>query len=96
MRRDEILRILHEHRAELDEFNVASLALFGSVARDEARPDSDVDMLVEFDQPVGLFTFIRLQLHLQYLLGRPVDLVTPDALRTPLREHILGEALRAA
>ena len=96
MRRDEALAILTTHRAELKRFEVRSLALFGSFARDEAGPDSDVDILVEFERPVGLFTFIRLQQHLEGLLGRRVDLVTPDALKQRMRSHILREAIRAA
>ena len=54
MRRDEVLRILREHRHELAQFRVTSLALFGSVARDEARADSDVELLVEFERPAGI------------------------------------------
>jgi predicted nucleotidyltransferase len=50
MRRDEALAILTAHQEELKEYGVKSLAIFGSVARDEARPDSDVDLLVEFSQ----------------------------------------------
>ncbi len=62
MKRDEIIRILNEHRAELaKQYGVKSLALFGSVARDEATPASDVDLLVEFDRPVGLFGLFALQ-----------------------------------
>ena len=54
MKRDQVLKILTEHRLELrDKFGVKSLALFGSVARDEASQTSDVDLLVEFEQPVG-------------------------------------------
>ena len=97
MRRDEALRLLAEHRAELAAcFRVKSLSLFGSVARDEAGPNSDVDLLVEFDGPIGLFTFVRLRRHLQQILGQRVDLATPDALRPRMREQILGEAIRAA
>lgn len=68
-----------------------SLALFGSAAKDEAGPESDVDLLVEFDRPVGLFEFIEVKEYLEGLLGRPVDLVTPDALRPTMREGILSE-----
>ena len=97
MRRDEALQLLAEHRAELAaRFRVKSLSLFGSVARDEAGPNSDVDLLVEFDGPIGLFTFVRLRRHLQQILGQRVDLATPDALRPRMREQILGEAIRAA
>ena len=97
MRRDDALRILAEHAAELREQHaVASLSVFGSVARDEARPDSDVDLLVEFSKPVGLFAFGRLQDRLAAILGRRVDLATPAALHRRLRDRILSEAIRAA
>lgn len=95
MNRDGILHILGEHRDELRRFAVKSLGLFGSAARDEARPDSDIDILVEFAKPVGLFQFVRLQAFLERLLGCSVDLVTPGALRPELRDRILGEAIRA-
>jgi predicted nucleotidyltransferase len=61
MRRDEILRFLNEHRAELERFGVKSLAFFGSVARDEAQEDSDVDILVEFTAPPGFIRFMDLR-----------------------------------
>lgn len=96
MHRADILQIVRDHHAELQTHGVRSLALFGSVARDEAGLDSDVDLLVEFSQPVGLFECIRLQLRLEALLGCTVDLVTPDALRTSMRNHILAEAIHAA
>jgi len=75
---------------------VQSLSIFGSVARDEAGPDSDIDLLVEFDRPVGLFAFVRTQQYLEQILGSRVDLVTPDALRREFRETVLREAVRAA
>ncbi|MGA7673353.1 MAG: nucleotidyltransferase family protein, partial [Nitrolancea sp.] len=79
-----------------DSYGIKSLALFGSVARDEARPDSDVDILVEFEHPVGYFTVARLQEHLCILLGRNIDLVIQDAIKQQLRESILKNAIRAA
>jgi predicted nucleotidyltransferase len=94
MKRSDVLRILHEKRGELSEkYGVKSLALFGSVARDEARPDSDVDLLVEFDQPVGLFTFIGLQQFLEILLGYKVDLGTLRSLKPRLKDIVLQEAI---
>jgi predicted nucleotidyltransferase len=95
MRRDEILQILAEHREELKGFGVKSLALFGSAARGETRPGSDIDVLVDFERPVGLFEFVRLKLYLEKLLGRRVDLVTLDAIRPAMRERILREAVHA-
>lgn len=82
--------------AELHAHHVKSLSVFGSVARGEARADSDVDMLVEFDRRVGLFALIGLKLYLESILGRPVDLVTPSGLRPSMRAAILSEAVRAA
>ena len=98
MKRDDVLSILSANRDRLREFSVKSIAVFGSVARDEALQTSDVDLLVEFEtgRPVGLFLFIRLKQFLEELLGCPVDLATPEALREPMRKRILEEAIHAA
>ena len=61
-----VLKILRQNQAEIKSFGVKSLALFGSVARGDARPDSDVDLLVEFDRPVGLFGLVALQQRVGY------------------------------
>jgi uncharacterized protein len=95
-RRDDILKALRENRPVLNAFGVASLSLLGSFARDEGRADSDVDLLVEFSRPIGLFEFVRLQRQLGELIGRQVDLVTPAALKPQLRDSILREAVVAA
>jgi uncharacterized protein len=73
-----------------------SLAIFGSAARDEVREGSDIDILIEFGQPVGLFEFVRIKAQLETILDRPVDLVTPEALIKQLKEQILKEAIYAA
>jgi predicted nucleotidyltransferase len=96
MTRDEVLAKISEIRDELANHQVKSLALFGSAARNALGKDSDVDILVEFSQPVGLFEFVRLKRFLEAVLGRPVDLATPDALKRQFREEILKEAVRAA
>jgi hypothetical protein len=88
--------ILKRHQADLHQREVKSLAVFGSLARGEATPASDIDVLVEFDRPVGLFEFIRLKLYLEELTGKRVDLVTPDALRPAMRAKILSEAVYVA
>jgi predicted nucleotidyltransferase len=93
---EDALRILREHWEEIASFGVTSISVFGSVARGEAGPDSDVDILVEFGVPVGLFKFVRFQRYLESLLGRRVDLATPGALREQMREQVLREAVHAA
>ncbi len=96
MKKNDILSILAANRDALNDFSVKSLSIFGSVARDEATDRSDVDILVEFDKPTGLFGFIRLMHYLEEILGVKVDLATPNALRTEMRQQILKEAIRAA
>lgn len=96
MRRDEVLRIIALHEAELRGLGVRTLSIFGSVARDEASAKSDVDVLVDFDRPVGFFHLFDVQERLEALLGCKVDLVTPGGLRPELKQAILGEAVRAA
>lgn len=75
---------------------VRSLDLFGSVARGESGPDSDVDLLVDFDSPIGLFHFFRVQRRIEEILGAKVDLVMRDAVKRQLRDRIFAEAVRAA
>lgn len=96
MKRDEILALLRAYRADSKEYDVKSLAIFGSVARNEETEESDIDILIEFGQPVGLFEFVRIKDQLEKLLNRPVDLVTPEALKKQLKEQILKEAIYAA
>jgi predicted nucleotidyltransferase len=96
MRRTEALRIIAEHEAELRDLGVRSLSIFGSVARDEAGAGSDIDVLVEFDRPVGFFHLFDVQEQLELFLGCKVDLVTPGGLRPELKQVILAEAVRAA
>ena len=95
MERDKILALLKSRRRRLKKFGIHSLSIFGSVARDQAHKNSDVDILVDFEKPVGLFEYVRLKMYLGEVLERPVDLVTPEALRQELREDILREAIRA-
>lgn len=98
MTRQEAVEILSLNKMPLSDFHVNALYLFGSVVRDEAGPDSDVDIIVEFDQDarVGLFEMARLRLFLSEILGCNVDLVTFDALHPLLKDEIMGEVVRAA
>lgn len=95
---NEVISRLRAERTLLQEFSVRAIYVFGSVLHGHERPDSDIDLLVEFDPEaqIGLFAFARLQRRLSDILDRPVDLVTPDALHAALKDRILEEAVRAA
>ena len=93
-RRDEVLAIIASHRQQLQAMGVKSLELFGSVARDDANADSDVDFLVEFGRPVGL-DFFTVQHYLEDILDCPVDLGMKEALREHLREPVLEDVIHA-
>lgn len=94
MNRARTLQLLRDYMPALArEYGVTSLALFGSMSRDEAREDSDVDILVSFDGPATSARFFGVQFYLEDLLGHPVDLVTDKALRPGLRPHVEREAL---
>ncbi len=93
MEREKVLELLRSHLTELQGRGVKSLALFGSVARDEARSDSDVDLLVEFAYPVGYFEVFDLQQYLEELLRTPVDLGTAASMKPRVRERVLREAI---
>jgi predicted nucleotidyltransferase len=73
-----------------EHFYVDKIGIFGSYIRDEQHIGSDVDILVEFNRPVG-FEFIRLKFYLESILGTKVDLVTPEALKPMIKEQILSE-----
>jgi uncharacterized protein len=91
-KKQDVIQLIRQHERELNErYGVKSLALFGSVVRDEANPASDIDLLVEFDRPVGLFGLFALQDRLEEILGCKVDLGTPDSLKARLRASVISE-----
>ena len=96
MELNEIQEKLKRQHGKLAEFGVKSLAVFGSVARHEERPDSDVDFLVEFDGPATFDSYVNLKEFLEGLLQRRVDLVTRKSIRPQLAPYIEGEARRVA
>ena len=94
MDRDQTLALLSRHKPEMQQrFGVRSLALFGSRARGQARADSDVDVLVEFDGPANSARYFGLQFFLEDLVNHPVDLVTRRALRPQLRPFVERDAI---
>jgi predicted nucleotidyltransferase len=96
MRRKHILKVLGAHRDEINSrFSVSSLSVFGSVARDEAAEESDVDLLVTFKDTPGIFGFLELKEYLENLMQCSVDLVTRSALKKQFREQVIKEAVNA-
>ena len=74
------------------EYGVRRLRVFGSSARGEERPDSDVDLIVEFGRPAGFVELIRLERLLAEIFGRPVDLTTEPGLDPYIRDSVLSSA----
>ncbi len=97
MRRDKAIAILSANRDEIvRRFGVRHLGLFGSTARDEAREDSDIDVLVEFDASATFDGYLGLLKYLERLLGRKVDLVTASGLKPRARPSVERELVRVA
>jgi predicted nucleotidyltransferase len=95
--RQQILAALAEHRQEIaSRFGVKRLGLFGSAARNELRDDSDVDVLVEFDDQTTYERYFSLKDYLEGLLGRPVDLVTEHGLKPRARRNVERDLVRVA
>ena len=92
--KEQILQQLSALKTQLaSHYHITSLALFGSLARDEATKNSDVDVLVDFSQTPDLLTFIELEEKLKSALGKNVDLVPKRKLRAELSQNILKEAI---
>ena len=94
MTKDEVLHLLQQHKATLAErFGVTGLTLYGSFARDQATPESDVDVLVRFDAPPDWRRYFGAQFYLEDLLGRTVDLATDGEIRHEIRPFVERDAI---
>ena len=78
-----------------DRYFVEEIGIFGSVARSEQKTASDVDILVNFSSPIGIFDFIRLENYLSKLLGAKVDLVTKTGLKSVIKDEVLSQTVYA-
>lgn len=93
MNRDQAIKILKEHKSELQQkFPLKTIALFGSYARNEQTNDSDIDVLVEFSEPVGI-EFVDLVIELENIFQKPVDLVTRNGLKSELKSFVEGDLI---
>jgi len=90
--RDDLVKVLKSNRTVYKKYGVKSLALFGSAARDRLNKRSDVDVLVQFEQPTWA-NYIGLKFYLEDLLGREVDLVTPKGLKPAVRPSVEKDLL---
>ncbi|HVA41387.1 MAG TPA: nucleotidyltransferase family protein [Candidatus Binataceae bacterium] len=94
MERDEAIAKLREHEADLKRLGVERLYLFGSTARGEAGPDSDVDLFFDYEKgKFGLFELMDVKEHTSRILGRRADIMTRDSLHKTLRQRIEAAAV---
>jgi len=96
MKLKDIKYLLGKHRVQLNELQVKSLAVFGSIARGEDKPDSDIDILVEFEGHATFDGYMDLLFFLEDITGEKVDLVTYDALKPRIKPSILKDAVYVA
>jgi uncharacterized protein len=96
MKRDEVISILKQCEQSLKNFGINSLSIFGSVARDEAHPESDIDILVEFSEPPTFDRYMDLKFYLEDRLGQSVDLVSHKMLKPQIRQTVEKGAIRVA
>jgi uncharacterized protein len=92
-----VLEVLKEHEGELRKLGVLHASVFGSVARGQTHPKSDIDVLIDLDpaKPIGVFEYARLKLSINELLGGAGDVVNSRKLKPLLREEILRESVNA-
>ncbi|MFQ6128534.1 MAG: nucleotidyltransferase family protein [Thermoplasmata archaeon] len=88
----EITEVLRNHEKELKKrYSIKEIGVFGSYLRGDAKEESDLDVLVEFEKPIGFFKFLELEEHLSDLIGIKVDLVSKKALKPHIGQRILEE-----
>jgi len=97
MKCDHVIATLRDHEPELRAAGVVRLFVFGSTARGDERPDSDIDLLAAFDEShrLSLLDLVGIELKLAGLLGRPVDLVEEGTLKPRVQRSVEAEAVRA-
>jgi hypothetical protein len=93
MQRNDIILKIQAHQEELKKLGVKSLSLFGSVARNEAHQNSDVDLLVDLERPAGFFKVSKIEHYLEDCLGCSVDLGTKEALREHCRQTMIEDLI---
>jgi predicted nucleotidyltransferase len=97
VKRDEIIRTLKEREADLRAHGVTHAALFGSVARDEQRPDSDIDIMIDIDPSadMSVYDYVGLKRYIASLFDGPVDVIDREGLKPYVRPPAEGDAVYA-
>lgn len=91
---NEIKEIIQKHKPEIQEkYKVKEIGVFGSFVRHEEKEDSDIDILVSFREPIGLFEFMDLEDYLKKLTQLNIDLVSRKALKPKIEQRILKEVI---
>jgi len=91
---ENVINLLEKQKNELKrKYGVKSIGVFGSFVRGTVKRDSDIDILVEFEKPIGMFKFLELEEYLSKLCNRKVDLVSKKALKPNIGKHILREVV---
>jgi uncharacterized protein len=96
MTRRTVISRIRRHRAQLTKLGVKSVSIFGSVARGEDHPGSDVDILVKFSGRATFDRYMDTKFYLEELLGRRVDLVTPKAIKPRMKPYIMQDLIHVA
>jgi len=93
-RLSKIKDIIKQNKREIEKrYKIKEIGVFGSTVRGEAKKRSDIDILVEFKEPIGLFEFMELEEYLENILGGKVDLVSKKALKPRIGQYILKEVV---
>lgn len=92
--KDDILRILKEEMPRLKErHGISKIGLFGSYSRGEQDADSDIDLLVQIERPIGFFKFVAIEEYLKEKLGSRVEMVMEDALKPVIKPYVMKEVV---
>ena len=92
--KEEILKILEEEIPLLrQKYGISKIGLFGSYSRGDQDAESDIDLIVQFERPIGFFKFVAIEEYLKEKLGGKVELVTEDALKQVIRPYVMKEVV---
>ncbi|NJN79750.1 MAG: nucleotidyltransferase family protein [Anaerolineales bacterium] len=96
MTRNDLISLIQKNRTQLTKLGVKSLSIFGSVARGEERPDSDIDILVEFEPSATFDRYMDTKFYLEDLLRRQVDLAVAQSIKPRLKKNITQDLIHVA